>query len=163
MDLDCPLWGEKFVLAMVQEHGFRAVDKADKTASVWADKDVVLRLLETFQRSDLMVHKILQFAADSLAQDKEVVQSAIAADTMSLQYSAKADKDVVQAAVAKNAMSPQHAANSAKADKDLVLAVVASNGLAMQFAADSMKSDDSCRLKWHCCALRSRLHQSRRR
>jgi hypothetical protein len=85
---------------------------------------------------------MLEYAAESLKADKEIVLAAVKQHGHALHYAAeslKADKEIVLAAVQQDGYALKYAAEPLKADKDIVLAAVQQNVDALQFAAESFK------------------------
>ena len=92
----------------------------------------------------------LQFAADALRADREVVLAAVRQNGQALEYAApafRADRDVVLTAVRQDELSLihgsalQYAADALKADREVVLAAVRQHGDALEYAAEELRAD----------------------
>jgi len=86
----------------------------------------------------------LQFAADRLRADREVVLSAVREDGLMLEYAAeklKRDRDLALIAIEQDWRAMQFLPDDLRADRKLVLTAVKRSGLALQFAAPKLQAD----------------------
>ena len=87
----------------------------------------------------------LQYAAEHLKRDREVVLAAVSQNEFALRYADEElmtkDKEVMLAAVSKYGMWLEYASAELQADKEVVLAAVSQNGYALGFASYKLKQD----------------------
>jgi len=86
----------------------------------------------------------LEYAADPLKADKEVVLTAVTENGYALSYAAdalKASKEVVMAAVTEDGNALQYASTQLREDKEVVKAAVTKEGSALKFALGGLNQD----------------------
>ena len=88
----------------------------------------------------------LEFATDALKGDREVVRAAVEQDGWALEFAAdemRGDREVVLAAVKQSGRAFKHAADALREDRDFVLAAVKEDGTALSFASEELRADRS--------------------
>mmetsp|Transcript_42819 Transcript_42819/g.100391 ORF Transcript_42819/g.100391 Transcript_42819/m.100391 type:complete len:240 (+) Transcript_42819:222-941(+) len=86
----------------------------------------------------------LQFAAQGLRTDKEVVMAAVGRDGCALKYAdsvLKADREVVMRAVCRDPTALLFADRAFQSDKEVVLQAVSRDGIALEMAAAALLED----------------------
>jgi len=86
----------------------------------------------------------LEYAADHLKSDREVVMTAVSQDGIALEYAAdhlKSDREVVMTAVRQDGVSLEYAADHLKSDREVVMTAVSVMGYALRYAAKKFQAD----------------------
>jgi hypothetical protein len=86
----------------------------------------------------------LEFAAEKLRSNREIVLAAVKANGNALKFAAKelrSDREIVLAAVIKNGSALECTAEELKSDREIVFAAVLNDGSALEFAVEELKSD----------------------
>ena len=86
----------------------------------------------------------LQYASETLKNDRAVVLAAVAQRGWALRYASetlKNDREVVLAAVKQRGSALEYASEDLKNDRDFVLAAVAQHGSALEYASEDLKKD----------------------
>ena len=92
-----------------------------------------------------MHEEALQFAAEEMKGDCEIVMTAVSQDGLALQFATeelKGNRKIVMAAVSRDGFALQHAAEWLKGDREIVMTAVSKNGAALRFATKELKDDE---------------------
>jgi hypothetical protein len=141
------LWGNKeFVLFVLDNYETDDYNEPSILSMVSKellnDKDIIIAAAE---RSHRTVHGYaLNYASESLKDDKDVVLITVKYIGYSLKYASESlrdDKDVVIAAVQNDGWALKYASENLQNDRNIVLIAVNREGYSLRYASESLKDD----------------------
>jgi len=124
------------VKEILSEGGF---DELDKTIEAFRRKTFG-KNYETMMKAVSRYGQSLEHASDELKQKRDLVQAAVQADGVALQFAGdfKQDKKLVLKAVNQNGQALQYADDTLRKDRDVVLTAITNDGLALEHADENL-------------------------